>query len=157
MGVEIERKFTVVDDGFAPPGDGVRILQGYLSTDPARTVRVRLAGDRGYLTVKGRTEGVSRLEYEYEIPAVDAAEMLGTLCERSPVEKVRHRVPHGGKVWEVDVFEGSNAGLRLAEVELDDPRETVVPPPWVGGEVTADPRFQNVNLYLNPFTSWPKN
>lgn len=157
MGVEIERKFMVGNDGFAPPGDGVRIRQGYLSWDPARTVRVRLAGNRGYLTVKGRTEGASRPEYEYEIPAADAAEMLGTLCERPPVEKVRYRVPHGGKTWEVDVFEGSNAGLRLAEIELDDPEETVAPPSWAGEEVTADPRFQNVNLYLSPFTSWRKD
>ncbi len=152
--MEIERKFTVGEDWSVPAGDGVRIRQGYLSVDPARTVRVRLAGDRGFLTVKGKTEGACRPEYEYEIPFDDAAEMLGALCDRPAVEKVRYRVPYGGKTWEVDVFEGGNAGLRLAEVELDNPGEVVKPPPWAGAEVTSDPRFQNVNLYLSPFASW---
>ncbi len=154
MGREIERTFLVVEPAAAVVGDGVRFVQGYLSIDPDRTVRVRTAGERGYLTIKGRTVGASRAEFEYEIPLADALELLETLCERPLVEKRRHRVLHAGRTWEVDVFDGANAGLVVAEIELDDEDERIELPPWVGAEVTDDPRYLNVNLARRPFRTW---
>lgn len=152
MGVEIERKFRVRED-FQPRGTGTRIVQGYLSRDPARTVRVRIAGDRAYLTVKGETHGARRSEFEYEIPAADARAMLA-LCAPPLVEKTRRRVPYAGHTWEVDVFHGANEGLRVAEVELRDEAEDVTLPPWVTVEVTGEKRYYNASLIAHPFTLW---
>ena len=154
MGKEIERKFLVKNDDWRSQGDGKRYRQGYLSTVKERTVRVRTAGDKGFITVKGISVGASRSEYEYEIPAADANEMLDRLCERPLIEKVRYRVPHAGLVWEIDEFEGDNRGLIVAEVELKDEHQTVPLPGWVGEEVTGDPRYFNANLVAKPFTSW---
>src|SRR5580692_9224986 len=117
MGHEIERKFLVKTESWRRPKDGVRYRQGYLSTVKERTVRVRTAGNKGFITVKGITVGASRSEYEYEIPLTDANEMLERLCERPLIEKTRYRIPQGDVVWEVDEFEGENAGLTTAEVE----------------------------------------
>lgn len=154
MGTEIERKFLVRDELWHPTAPGVLYRQGYLSTDPDRTVRVRLAAGMGYLTIKGRSVEASRAEFEYEIPSEDAAEMLDRLCLPGLVEKERYRVDHAGKTWEVDVFLGENEGLILAEVELAEARETIELPPWAGDEVTEDPRYYNAYLVAHPFGQW---
>ena len=154
MGVEIERKFLVRDDGWRRGAEGRVYRQGYLSTDPDRTVRVRLSGGEAYLTVKGRAQGLSRAEFEYAIPAADAADLLDRLCLKPLIEKTRYRIAHGGRVWEVDEFHGENRGLVLAEVELEEPEEEVPLPGWVGREVTEDPRYQNANLVSKPFSRW---
>ncbi len=155
MGIEIERKFLVVGDGWRAGAVGRRFRQGYLSLDPDRTVRVRLDEDRGYLTVKGRAVGLVRAEFEVPVPAADAAAMLDGLCHRPLIEKTRYRVPFGGRIWEVDEFAGVNRGLVLAEVELDAAEDAVALPPWVGAEVSGEPRYQNANLVAEPYTRWP--
>jgi CYTH domain-containing protein len=152
---EIERKYRVKGNGWRDPGAGVPYRQGYLSTGAERTVRVRLIRDKGWLTIKGITVGATRSEYEYEIPADEAGEMLDNLCERPLIEKTRYRIEHQGLIWEVDEFDGDNAGLIIAEVELEAEGQAIVLPDWVGEEVTDDPRYYNANLIANPFTRWP--
>ena len=152
---EIERKYRVKGNGWRDHGAGVPYRQGYLSTVAERTVRVRLIRDKGWLTIKGITVGVTRAEYEYEIPSDEASEMLDDLCERPLIEKTRYRVEHQGLIWEVDEFDGDNAGLIIAEVELEEEDQAIVLPDWVGEEVTGDARFFNANLIANPFTRWP--
>ena len=152
---EIERKYRVKGNGWRDHGAGVPYRQGYLSTVAERTVRVRLIRDKGWLTIKGITVGATRAEYEYEIPSDEASEMLDNLCERPLIEKTRYRVEHQGLIWEVDEFDGDNAGLIIAEVELDDEDQTIVLPDWVGEEVTGDARFFNANLIANPYSTWP--
>lgn len=154
MGKEIERKFLVRPRGWIAPGTGVAIRQGYLSAGEDGTVRVRIAGDRAYLTIKGPTTGMSRDEYEYEIPPADAEEMLARMCRKRTIEKTRYRVPFGGHTWEVDEFSGDNRGLVVAEVELADEKEPVEIPEWIDREVTGDPRYYNANLAEHPFSSW---
>ena len=154
MPQEIERKFLVRNDSWRGQDAGKHYRQGYLSTVKERTVRVRTAADKGFLTIKGITVGASRSEYEYEIPVSDANEMLDRLCERPLIEKTRYRISHAGLVWEVDEFEGENRGLITAEVELKDERQSVTPPDWIGKEVTGDPRYFNANLVAKPFTTW---
>ena len=155
MATEIERKFLVHREAWhADPAAGVRYRQGYLATFPSPVVRVRVAGDRGYLTIKGRTSGITRLEFEYAIPLADADEMLDTLCTTPLIEKVRYRVPYAGRTWDVDAFEGANAGLLLAEVELPAADAQVDLPPWVGREVSDDPRYFNANLAVHPWAEW---
>ncbi len=153
MAAEIERKFLVRGDSWLEGAVGVRIAQGYLSQDPSRTVRVRIAGETGWLTIKGRTEGITRQEFEYPIPLADAKALLG-LCLPSVIDKTRYRVPFGGHMWEVDVFHGDNQGLVLAEVELAD--ESIEPPlpAWVDREVSADPRYFNSCLASFPYGKW---
>ena len=152
MGVEIERKFTVRAD-FCPQGVGTEMAQGYLSRDPQRTVRVRLAGGRGYLTVKGETRGMVRAEYEYEIPPTDARAMLA-LCDPPLVEKTRYVVDVAGRRWEVDVFHGANDGLVVAEVELPSETAEVTLPAWVKREVTGEKRYYNSALIVHPYRCW---
>jgi CYTH domain-containing protein len=155
VAVEIERKFLVDTTRWhADPAQGVRYRQGYLCSAPDVVVRVRAAGEAAFLTVKGATEGISRLEFEYPIPMEDAGAMLLRLCNGRVIEKTRYRVPFAGRIWEVDVFEGDNAGLVLAEVELPSADAVVEPPPWAGVEVSDDPRYYNSNLSRNPFTRW---
>jgi adenylate cyclase len=154
MGQEIERKFLVKTDSWRGQDQGKRYRQGYLSTVKERTVRVRTAGEKGFLTIKGVTVGASRPEYEYEIPASDANQILDQLCQQPLIEKTRYRISYAGLVWEVDEFEGENRGLITAEVELKDEKQVVSFPEWVGQEVTADPRYFNANLVAKPFTTW---
>lgn len=151
---EIERKFLLSGDGWRALGAGVPYRQGYLSTVPGRSVRVRLVRDKGYLTIKGITVGATRAEYEYEIPAEDASEMLSNLCERPLIEKTRYRVEYHGLTWEIDEFDGDNAGLVIAEVELEAEDQAISLPEWVGKEVTGDPRYYNASLIANPYTQW---
>lgn len=154
MGKEIERKFLVKGDSWRAATHGKRYRQGYLSTVKERTVRARVAGDQGFLTIKGITVGAARAEYEYEIPLADANEMLDKLCERPIVEKTRYRLPQDDIVWEIDEFEGDNRGLIVAEVELKDEHQSYPKPDWLGKEVTGDPRYFNSNLVKKPFTTW---
>ncbi len=143
MAKEIERKFLVSGTGWQAGATGFTdIAQGYLSADPDRTVRVRVRDGRGYLTVKSRNCGAVRGEWEYEIPAADARELLG-LCTGRVIRKRRYTVPCAGRVWEVDVFGGCHEGLVLAEVELESADAPVELPPFVGEEVTTDPRYYN--------------
>lgn len=154
MGQEVERKFLVTGDGWRRDADeGTPMCQGYLNRDKQRTVRVRVAGRLAWLTVKGLTRGAVRAEYEYPIPPEEARELLA-LCEPPLIEKRRHRVEHAGMTWEVDVFDGDNAGLLVAEVELASPDQDFERPGWVGDEVTDDPRYYNANLVERPFRTW---
>ena len=154
MGLEIERKFLVAGAGRKGLAAGVRYRQGYLSRSGGPTVRVRIAGDEGFLTVKGAAHGLARAEFEYAIPVEDAAAMLDDLCEKTLVEKTRYRIPFGAHILEVDEFSGDNAGLVLAEVELRSADEEPDRPAWVGREVSSDPRYFNSNLAKRPFTTW---
>jgi len=154
MGIEIERKFLVVDTTpWRDSAPATKLWQGYLSTVPERTVRVRIKGDRAMITVKGKTEGATRAEFEYDIPVADANEMMG-LCEQPTIEKTRYKVEHGGYTWDVDIFHGVNEGLLLAEVELESEDEDVPLPAWVGEEVTGDRAYYNANLIARPYSTW---
>lgn len=152
MGVEIERKFRVADT-FRPTGIGIEMTQGYLSRDPNKTVRIRTAGIQGFLTIKGKTEGARRLEYEYEIPLAEAQELLA-LCDEPLVEKTRYVENYAGHAWEVDVFHGANAGLIVAEIELASETEAFALPPWIGVEVTGLKRYYNAALIAHPYGVW---
>lgn len=154
MAIEIERKFLLKGDGWRSLATGTLYRQGYITSGAGKTVRVRVAGDRAYLTIKGPSAGNARAEFEYEIPVADAEEMLNTLCDRPLVEKTRHKISHDGLIWEVDEFMGENQGLILAEVELTDTQQVFSFPDWIGQEVSADPRYFNSNLAKHPFTQW---
>ncbi len=155
MGIEIERKFRVVGDDWrlAP---AVATAQGYLNRDKQRTVRVRIAQDAAWLTVKGASRGASRAEFEYAIPVADAEQLLA-LCDGPLVRKLRRVVQHAGATWEIDEFQGDNAGLVVAEIELASEDETFEAPPWLGAEVTHDARYFNSNLATAPFSTWPES
>lgn len=153
MAKEIERKFRVASD-WQPPGEGTAYEQGYLSRHEERTVRVRREGEHAKLTIKGANQGISRAEYEYAIPVADADAMLRELCEQPTIKKTRYKIEHAGKTWEVDVFEGENAGLRIAELELGSEDEAFETPAWVADEVSDDPRYYNANLVKHPFSKW---
>lgn len=156
MATESERKFLVMGDMWQDGSEGVKMSQGYLSQDPDRTVRVRIAGEQAWLTVKGRSEGITRVEFEYEVPPVEARELL-ELCLPSVIDKTRYRVPHAGHVWEVDVFHGENAGLVVAEVELADESHFPDLPPWAGAEVSTETRYFNSCLARVPFSKWKRS
>ncbi|HEY4179601.1 MAG TPA: CYTH domain-containing protein [Kofleriaceae bacterium] len=153
MGAEIERKFLVDTARWQPQGQGELYVQGYLSSAKERTVRVRREGERAVITVKGPNQGVTRAEFEYPIPPADADSMLH-LCEQPLIQKRRHKEKHGAHTWEIDVFEGENAGLVVAEIELSDENEVFDKPVWVGREVSDDPRYYNASLIRTPFKSW---
>ena len=154
MAKEIERKF-LVKDSWQPQSAGIKIAQGYLSTVPERTVRVRIKGEKGYLTIKGKNVGVSRAEYEYEIPRQDAEEML-QLAEQPILVKTRYLEQQGEFTWEVDVFAGENQGLVVAEIELPAEDAEFLRPAWLGQEVSGDVRYYNANLIKFPFSLWKK-
>ena len=156
MAEEIEHKFLVRTGLWSPKSDGVVFTQGYLSTDPERIVRVRIAGTKAFLTIKGRPKGLTRAEYEYEIPLADAERMLGEMCLGRLIEKTRYREPVGSYVWEIDVFHGENNGLVLAELEVFDERETFTRPSWLGTDVSYDERYSNASLSLRPIARWPR-
>jgi adenylate cyclase len=155
MATEIERKFLVTTDTWR---DAVvsetRMIQGYLADNPNATVRVRVAGEQAFLTVKGRMRGVTRSEYEYPIPPADAEAMLEELAISAPVEKLRYKVRCGEHLWDLDVFSGDNEGLVMAEVELASEDDAFQMPEWAGSEVTADKRYYNVNLARHPYRRW---
>lgn len=150
---EIECKFLVTGDFKQETCDSFRLVQGYISTDPDRTVRVRIKGEQGFLTIKGRSslDGLSRYEWEKEIPVSEALELMN-LCVSGVIDKTRYLVPYGGHTYEVDVFHGANEGLVLAEIELADEQEMFEKPSWLGEEVTGDVRYYNSMLSLHPFS-----
>lgn len=154
MGVEIERKFLVVEN-WLPPTPGTPFLQGYLASGSSgATVRVRVAGDVAFITIKGPSSHGARAEFEYQIPVEDGREMLSTLAAGVVIEKSRHLVDHKGHTWEVDVFHGANEGLVVAEVELESIGEEVSLPDWIAAEVTEDRRYANSYLSAHPFSEW---
>jgi len=155
MGVEIERKFLVIDDSWRETaGPGIPMQQGYLIAAKQASVRVRIEGKQARLNIKGATLGVRRQEFEYPIPLHDARTLLRTLCEKPLIEKTRYPVRYAGKEWEVDVFEGENTGLVVAELELEHEAEPFEKPPWLGREVSADPRYYNTCLVRHPYRDW---
>lgn len=154
MPLEIERKFLVIHDRWRRPDGGVRYRQGYLSTEPGRSVRIRTAAGKGIITIKGMTTNRARPEYEYAIPLADAEELLDTLCLKPLIEKTRYVVEYAGMRWEVDEFEGVNAGLVIAEVELAAEDQCIHLPDWAGVEVTDDPRYYNASLIEHPYSTW---
>jgi adenylate cyclase len=154
MGVEIERKFLLAGDAWRALGEPMLMRQGYLSLDPDRTVRVRIEGGAGTLTIKGRSQGATRGEWEYPIPLDDAADLLDRLCQQPLIEKYRRRIPYAGNTWEVDEFLGANAGLVVAEIELASEDQAFDKPDWIGAEVTDDRRYFNSSLIKLPFSAW---
>ena len=154
MGKEVERKFLVKNGAWTPKDAGTWYKQGYLSSQKERVVRVRIAGTKSMLTIKGPTTGVTRSEFEYPIPLEDASILLDTLCEKPLIDKHRHLEVHGGKTWEIDVFHGENEGLVVAEIELTSEAEAFEHPAWLAEEVSSDPRYFNSNLLKNPYSTW---
>lgn len=154
MGKEIERKFLVTSDAWRALAQGTMYRQGYLNSIKERTVRIRTVGEKAFLTIKGITVGATRAEYEYEIPFAECNAMLDTLAEKPIIEKKRHKIKHAGLTWEVDEFFGENAGLIVAEVELESEDQKIDKPEWIGSEVSGDPRYFNSNLIKHPFTKW---
>jgi len=155
MSIEIERKFLVADDAWrAAASPGTRYRQGYLSTDPGSSVRVRVSGDDARLNIKSATVGIARREYEYAIPAAEAHEILEELCVKPIIEKTRFVVEHEGHRWDIDVFEGDNAGLVVAEIELESADEEFALPGWADEDVTGDVRYYNQRLVEHPYSRW---
>lgn len=154
--IEIERKFLVTSEDFVKEAFAKkRIVQAYLSSDPERTVRIRIKGNKGFLTIKGQgnASGTTRLEWETEITVADAERLLA-ICEKGTIDKTRYEVKLGNHVFEVDIFAGENEGLIMAEVELQSENETFEKPLWLGKEVTHDERYYNAYLSKKPFTTW---
>jgi len=155
MSQEIERKFLVIGEYKSHATQSFRIVQGYLSSATGRTVRIRIKGDKGYITVKGKSNesGMSRYEWEKEIPLNEAEELL-QLCEPGAIDKTRYEIPAGHHIYEVDEFHGDNNGLTLAEIELTSETESYLKPEWLGAEVTGDRRYYNSCLTKHPFKDW---
>ena len=153
MATEIERKFLVANSSWKNNTEGSLFKQAYLNSHPDRTVRVRITDKKAFLTIKSKNKGISRQEFEYEIPVSDAEALL-RLCETPPLEKRRHLIPYGNHVWEIDEFSGINQGLVIAEIELKTETEFFEKPEWLGEEVSDDPRYFNSQLSVHPFTQW---
>lgn len=155
MKAEIERKFLVNEKwhAVASKANGIYIAQGYLNSDISRTVRVRIKGEQGYLTIKGKNNGISRQEFEYPIPLADAKELL-KLCPAPIIEKTRYILPLDNLKWEIDVFHGANDGLIIAEIELPTEDYSFNKPNWIEKEVSDDPRYYNSSLAKTPFSCW---
>jgi CYTH domain-containing protein len=154
MGIEIERKFLLKNDVWRDLAEGVYYRQGYLNSVRERTVRVRTINEKGFLTIKGVADGITRLEFEYEIPKDECNIMLDELVEKPVIEKNRYKVDYKGFVWEIDEFFGENRGLIVAELELESEGQKFEIPEWIGEEVTDDPRYFNSNLINHPYTKW---
>lgn len=155
MATEIERKFLLKSEAWREAADGgTRFRQGYIVGAERASVRVRIEGVAANINIKSATLGIQRQEFEYPIPLADAEELLDTLCEQPQIEKTRYHVPHGDHLWEIDVFDGDNAGLVVAEVELKDENEAFAMPPWAGEEVSHDTRYYNVCLVNHPYCEW---
>jgi len=155
MGIEIEKKFLLRNDGWRAEADaGTAFRQGYLAGSDKASVRVRIEDENANINIKSATLGITRQEFEYPIPLEDAQNLLENLCEKPLIEKTRYHVRYVDHVWEIDVFEGENAGLVVAEIELDDEHEIFARPDWLGEEVSGDPRYYNVSLVKHPFRDW---
>ena len=155
VGREIERKFLVEKARWRPQGHGFSVRQGYLPQAGELLVRIRTQDGRAFLTLKGRTTGITRAEFEYEIPAGDATELL-PFCRRPLIEKIRYHEEVAGHLWEIDCFSGENDGLIVAEIELQSETEAFTRPDWLGAEVSGDPRYYNANLTDHPYRAWGK-
>jgi len=153
---EIERKFLVRNDGWRGRGKGVLYRQGYIARTQDRTVRVRVAGELGMLTIKYRGQGITRSEFEYDIPLDEAQALLNGLDPGEIIEKVRYTFEQNGDVWEVDEFEGANRGLVVAEIELDSEDQPFIRPDWLGDEVSRVSRYLNVELSRLPYCAWSR-
>lgn len=153
---EIERKFLLVDNSWKNGLTGTPYKQAYLSSNPDRIVRIRVAGDKAFITIKGKPapESISRPEYEYEIPLEDAEYMYENLCEPERIEKTRYLYEFKGHIWEIDEFHGENEGLIVAEIELKSEDETFEKPDWLGKDISFDYKYTNNNLAKKPYTSW---
>lgn len=156
MVIEIERKFLVLNNEYKRNIQGTLYRQGYISIDVQRIVRVRIAGDRAFLTIKSLVSKITRLEFEYDIPVSDAVEMLDKLCTKPIIEKYRYELTVDDHLWIVDEFLGDNAGLVVAEIELESEAQPFTKPSWAGAEVSADPRYLNARLAVKPFKFWNK-
>lgn len=154
MGIEIERKFLVKGDDWRNGLTGIPYRQGYLSGDQDLAIRVRIAGSEAFLTIKGPNRGITRSEFEYEIPMADAEAMLTDLCLKPQIEKMRFSTTFEGHLWVIDEFFGENSGLIVAEIELEDESQPFALPPWAGKEVSDDARYFNVNLIRHPWSQW---
>ena len=155
MAIEIERKFLVINEGWRGSViSSSELKQGYLANQNNASVRVRIARGKAYLNIKSKTLGIRRSEYEYQIPLEDAEEMLQHLAEQPVISKTRYYVQYAEHVWELDVFDGENSGLVVAEIELKSEQETFALPEWAGEEVSDDPRYYNINLVKHPFSKW---
>jgi CYTH domain-containing protein len=154
MAKEIERKFLLANEQWRGLAEAVPYHQGYLHADRHSTVRVRIAGNEAFLTIKGPTQGASRNEYEYRIPIDDARAMLDELCPQPQIEKLRFTIVYQGFTWEIDEFLGQNQGLIVAEIELDNEQQSFPVPEWIGTEVTGDSRYYNAALCREPFSTW---
>ena len=153
---EIERKFLVTSTEFLSESvQSNRIVQGYLNSNPERTVRIRIKGTQGFITIKGKgnESGTTRFEWEKEIEVIEAEQLL-LLCEDGVIDKVRYEIPFGKHLYEVDVFEGNNKGLIIAEIELNDENESFEKPNWLGEEVTGDDRYYNASLSISSYKNW---
>ena len=154
MGIELERKFLLNSDTWPPAQRVQRFRQGYLATGPPVAVRVRVMDGHANINIKQATSDLKREEFEYPIPLKEAEEILERLCIGYRIEKTRHYVEYEGFTWEIDVFHGENAGLIVAEVEFDHENQTIALPPWIGEEVSSDPRYLNASLALRPYSQW---
>lgn len=154
--LEIERKFLLKNDDYKKLSEGVLIKQGYICSENDRVVRIRIYGEKSFLTIKNATIGFSRDEFEYEIPLTDAEKMLSCVCQHPIIEKLRYKVNYEGFVWEIDEFFGENEGLVVAEIELEKENQTFPKPTWIAQEVTNDVRYYNANLFKNPYKNWRK-
>ncbi|WP_051309855.1 CYTH domain-containing protein [Desulfogranum japonicum] len=154
MAKEIERKFLVASDGWQHLARGIHYRQGYICSGKGQTVRVRVVENKGILTIKGATQGISRSEYEYPIPLDDALEMLEELCEKPIIVKKRYHIYVAGFTWEVDQFLDENEGLVIAEIELSHENQSFNKPEWIGTEVTGIPRYYNACLHQHPYNQW---
>ncbi len=156
MGIEIEKKFLLANDTWKELATGTTYRQGYLSSSKQSSVRVRTINDKGFLTVKGKSIGATRMEFEYEIPSEDAQTLLDELCAQPIIHKKRYKIEYKGFVWEVDEFFGENSGLVVAEIELESENQQFIKPDWIGEEVTSDIRYFNSNLNKHPYSLWEK-
>ena len=154
MGVEIERKYLVKDNCQLKNLSGTKYIQGYLPSNGSVGTRIRIAGSKGILTIKSAVKGISRAEFEYEIPLEDAKIMLHTLCFKPLISKTRYKIEHCCLIWEVDVFDGDNIWLIMAEVELKNEKQHITLPDWVGKEVTGKMRYYNSRLTNYPYLKW---
>ncbi len=158
MAVEIEHKFLLANDDWRESvSHSIRYRQGYLSSQPTSSIRVRTSNEQAWLNIKSATIGTHRHEYEYEIPLADADEILNELCRKPLIEKTRYFVQDNGHTWEIDEFDGDNQGLIVAEIELSEIGASFAKPSWLGEEVTDDLRYYNNNLSTNPYSTWDKN
>ncbi|MEA2109123.1 MAG: CYTH domain-containing protein [Pseudomonadota bacterium] len=157
MAIEIERKYLVSSMAWKAQADaGARLLQGYMANTQKVTIRVRIAGEQAWLTLKSASAGIRRKEFECSLPVADAKQILDEFCLGQVIHKTRYRLPLGGHVWEIDVFHDANEGLVLAEIELKNEQENFTLPAWIGQEVSADKRYYNAYLSQTPYSAWPK-